>query len=71
MADEIWVMKARYEKNADDGISYHTTKTDLAESVMQAEAVGGIVQVYECVPVGHEAYTERAGIEIYNQAGEK
>jgi len=64
MAQEIWVMKATYEKNANDGISYHTSKSDLAESVMQAEYVGGHVQVYKCVPVKHEAFMERAGIEI-------
>jgi hypothetical protein len=64
MSQEIWVMKATYEKNASDGISYHTSKSDLAESVMQAEDSFGHVQVYKCVPVAHEAYTQRAGIEI-------
>lgn len=61
---DIWVMKVTYEKNATDGISYHTSKSDLAENVMQAEDIGGDVQVYKCVPVEHEAYTERAGIDI-------
>jgi len=64
MAQEIWVMKATYDKNANDGISYHKSKSDLAESVMQAEYDGGSVQVYKCVPVKHEAFMERAGIEI-------
>lgn len=67
MAKEIWVMQARYEKNADDGISYHTSKMSLAESVVMAEEIGKTVQVYKCVPVGHEAYVRRAGIEITEQ----
>ena len=62
---EIWVIKETHEKNATDGISYYKNKQDLAQAVMEAESIGGHVQVFKCVPVKHEAYMERAGIEIY------
>ena len=67
MTDEIWVIKATYEKNADDGIEYFKDKEALAEAVLVAEDVGAHVQVYKCVPVDHRAFMMRAGIEITEQ----
>ena len=65
MSDEIWVMKVKYEKNVDDGISYFTDKDDLAAAVFDAEyTLGGTVQVYKCVPVNHEVYFSKASINI-------
>ena len=67
MSQEIWVTHTIYEKNADNEIQYYTDKLALAHSVMENENVGGKVQVYKCIPVDHEAYTQRAGIEIYDK----
>jgi len=68
MTDEIWVIKAIYERNADDGIEYFKDKESLAEGVLEAEGVGAHVQVYKCVPVDHSAFMMRAGIEILEQS---
>lgn len=64
---EIWVIKATYERNANDGIEYFTDKGELAEAVNLAEISGGRVQVFKCVPVKHEVYTSKVSIEIYGE----
>lgn len=61
---KIYLIQARYEKNADDGISYYTSKRELAHAVQEAEQLGGCVQVYECVPVAHTVYVSEVSIEI-------
>lgn len=63
---DIYVIKETYEKNATDGISYYTDKNELAEAVHSAENLGGIVQVYKCVPVNHEVYSARVCIDLYD-----
>jgi len=63
---EIYVIKRTYERSA-DGIEYFTDKQELAYAVHQAEEQGATVQVFKCVPVKHEAYIERAGIELYEE----
>ena len=64
---EIYVIKRTYEKNASDGIEYFTNKQNLADAVFEAENCGATVQVFKCVPVKHEVYTERVGIELYGE----
>jgi hypothetical protein len=64
---EIYVIKKTYERNASDGIEYFTDKQELAYAVHQAEERGATVQVFKCVPVKHEAYIERVGIELYEE----
>ena len=63
---EIYVIKRTYERSG-DGIEYFTDKQELAYAVHQAEEQGAFVQVFKCVPVKHEAYIERAGIELYEE----
>ena len=64
---ELYVIKSTYEKNANDGIEYFTDKQKLADAVHEAESCGGTVQVFKCVPVKHEVYTERVGIQLYGE----
>jgi hypothetical protein len=64
---EIYVIKSTYEKNSSDGIEYFTDKQKLADAVHEAENCGARVQVFKCVPIKHEVYTERVGIELYGE----
>lgn len=64
MTLEIWVVKATFEKNASDGISYHRSLSELAERVLEIEENDGHAQVYRCVPVEHHAYRTTAAIDI-------
>lgn len=64
---EIYVIKATYEKNANDGIEYFTDRADMAFAVHEAENQGADVQVYKCVPVKHEVYPARVNIELYGE----
>ena len=64
---DIYVIKSTYEKNASDGIEYFTNKQALADAVHEAEICGATVQVFKCVPIKHEVYTERVGIELYGE----
>ena len=66
---EYFVTKATFEKNADIGLEVHANKQALADAVLEIENCGGSVQVFRCVPVNHEAYTERAGIDLYGDNG--
>jgi hypothetical protein len=63
----IYVIKSTYEKNASDGIEYFTDKQKLADAVYEAENCGATVQVFKCVPIKHEVYTERVSIELYGE----
>jgi hypothetical protein len=66
MTKQIYVVKATYEKNATDGISYYTDINKLAEAVYDAEQSGGWVQVFKCVPIEHSVYTAKVSIELYD-----
>jgi len=63
---DIWLIKETYEHNANDGISYYKSESDLADAVYEAEQSGARVQVYKCVPVKHECYIPKVAIEIYD-----
>lgn len=65
---QIYLIKATYEKNSSDGISYFTDMQSLANAVYEAEQYGAKVQVYECVPVNHEVYPARVSIELYSNS---
>jgi hypothetical protein len=63
---EIYVIEETYEKNASDGIiSSYTDRNKLAEAVYEAEQSGAKVQVFECVPIEHEAYTSKVTIDLW------
>lgn len=68
MKSEIFVIKETYEKNATDGISYFTSRDELAEAVYQAESCGAHVQVYKCVPVDHEVRHLRLMIDLHDNS---
>jgi hypothetical protein len=61
---EYYVTKATYEKNASNGLEIHESKQALADAVLEMETSGGRVQVFRCVPVEHDVYTTRAGIDL-------
>ena len=61
---DIYVTKVLFEKNATNGLAVYDSKQALAAAVLALEEMGGDVQVFRCVPVTHEAYTERAGIDL-------
>jgi len=61
---DIYVTKALYEKNADNGLAVHEDKQALADAVLEIEDSGGSVRVFRCVPMEHVSYTKRAGIEL-------
>lgn len=65
---ELYVIKSTYKKNANDGIQYFNNKHQLAHAVYEAETSGATVQVYKCVPVNHEVYVGRVGIELYGKS---
>lgn len=62
---QIYVMKALYEKNANDGIEHFTDLSKLASAVLSAQECDATsVRVFRTVEVDFSAYWQSAVIHI-------
>lgn len=61
----IYVMKATYERNSNDGIHHFQDTSKLADAVLEAYAFGATnVKVFRCVEVQFNAYHVGSAIDI-------